>query len=296
MADLILRATGTKAPLRYVLADLTQTATAICARHGARAWTMELMAECMIGSVFLSSMLKYAGVANLRTTWSGDLTLVEADSTPMGLIRARVPHAEALALGDFEPAITPVGLQVRKFNEKARLVSESLLDLPDRSIGRSLSWFLLQSEQTRSAVGITAEFHRDHPDQLLYAAGWMIEAFPDADAATIATAEQTVLGLPHLGAYILPGGYDLPGLLRSLAGGIETTIHREIIPSAYCPCDRARMEGNLISLGAAQLQEILAEQDHIELTCDFCRNQYDFSRAELEALIDLNAKTPKEKP
>ena len=49
---------------------------------------------------------------------------------------------------------------------------------------------------------------------------------------------------------------------------------------------RQRVERALISLGKDELRQILDEQGHCSMTCQFCDAVYDFSGDELKALID----------
>ena len=45
------------------------------------------------------------------------------------------------------------------------------------------------------------------------------------------------------------------------------------------------MERALISLGKDELQQLLEEQGHCSMTCQFCDAVYDFSGEELRTLI-----------
>jgi molecular chaperone Hsp33 len=40
----------------------------------------------------------------------------------------------------------------------------------------------------------------------------------------------------------------------------------------------------LISLGTVELQKLIDEQEQAEVTCEFCRSKYGFTKGELEAL------------
>ena len=46
------------------------------------------------------------------------------------------------------------------------------------------------------------------------------------------------------------------------------------------------MEQALISIGKKEIKDIIDEQGHAEITCHFCENRYDFSKQELEALLE----------
>ena len=67
--------------------------------------------------------------------------------------------------------------------------------------------------------------------------------------------------------------------------GLEPCI-LERTPLRYrCTCSRERMEKALISLGRKELMELIEEDRGAELVCHFCRSKYNFSTAELTALL-----------
>ena len=61
----------------------------------------------------------------------------------------------------------------------------------------------------------------------------------------------------------------------------------ETSPVSYkCYCSRDRVERALISMGVAELEDLLAEQGGCELGCQFCDKVYRYSAGELQELID----------
>ena len=285
MKETIIRATGETVPLRYVVVSLKGAMDEIGGYHGAQGWMLERMAECAIASFFLSSSLKCAGALSLITYWNGEVSRVESDTTPMGLVRARVIHDEVVALGSRTPDATPVRMETRRFDEKGKILAHSVVDMGKASIARNLAVYLLQSEQVRSAVGIQAVADPDEPSRLKYAAGWMIEAFPDCDAASLAKAEEVARNLPGFDAFLTPEGFDEHALLAALAGDVSVKIHREIDPRPFCPCSRERMRNNIIALGKATLKALRDEQRGAQATCEFCRKTYDFDEGELSEML-----------
>ena len=179
--DRIIRATGKKTPFRLIVVDLTATMNEIGKKHNAQGFALKLLAENSIASIFLSASLKFPGTVSFTTRFSGEITLVQSDSTPQGLVRAMIPQPELQAVGGNEPALIPQSVRVVKLNEQGKRVHESIIEAPAVSMGQNLATYLLQSEQIRSAVGIEAAFNKEDPSKLDYAAGFYIEAFPDLE-------------------------------------------------------------------------------------------------------------------
>ena len=283
--DRIVRATGQKTPFRMIVVDLTATMNEIGSKHNAKGYMLKLLAENTIASIFLSSGLKFPGTVKFTTKFSGEISSIQSDSTPMGLVRAMVPQAELQAVGANEPAIAPQNIEVLKLNEFGKRVHESIIEAPSISMGQNLATYLLQSEQIRSAVGIEADFNKEDPSKLDYAAGFYIEAFPGLEDKDIAILEQIVLNLPKFKDMHKAEGFDSDELLDQLRGPYDIEIIREIEPKAYCPCSKDRMVATLATLPLADLNDLRKDGKNLDVVCDFCRKNYTITTQDLDDLI-----------
>lgn len=288
--DRIIRATGTKTPFRLVVVDLTSTMNEIGKKHNAQGYALKLLAENSIASLFLSSGLKFAGTVSFTTKFSGEITTIQSDSTPMGLIRAMIPQSELQAVGANEPAAIPQNVDVVKINEHGKRVHESIIEASSLSMGQNLAMYLLQSEQVRSAVGIEARFNKEDPSKLDYAAGFYIEAFPDLEEKDINLLEVIVQNLPKFADLYKPEGFDLDELLDQLRGPYDIEVIREIEPKAYCPCSLERMISSVAALPLKDLEELEKDGEDLDVTCDFCRNKYKITLADLRGIINERRK------
>ena len=293
--DRIIRATGQKTPFRLIAVDLTATMNEIGAYHGAKGYALKLLAENSIASIFLSASLKFPGTVTFSTTFGGEITKIQSDSTPMGLVRAMIPQDELQAIGANEPALVPQNISVIKLDEHGKRIHESIIEAASVSMGQNLAYYLLQSEQTRSAVGIEARFNAQDPSKLDYAAGFYVEAFPDLEEKDIAILEQIVLNLPKFPELYKSEGFDLDELLDQLRGPYDIDIVREIDPKAYCPCSHERMVATLATLKTADLKDLLKEGRDLEVVCDFCRTKYTIAVNDLKTIIDERRETRDER-
>ena len=288
--DRIIRATGKKTPFRLIVVDLTATMNEIGRHHNAKGFALKLLAENSIASIFLSAGLKFAGTVSYTTSFGGEITKIQTDSTPMGLVRAMIPQSELQAIGANEPALVPQHVSVVKLNELGKRVHESIIEAPSVSVGQNLATYLLQSEQIRSAVGIEAQYNTQDPSVLDYAAGFYIEAFPDLEEKDINLIEVIVQNLPKFKDMNTPEGFDLDELLDQLRGPYEIDIVKEIDPKAYCPCSRERTVATLATLPLKDLQELEAEGKNLEVICDFCRTPYQITVEDLREIINERRK------
>jgi molecular chaperone Hsp33 len=286
-SDRIIRATGEVAELRFVLVDLTSAANAVADYHGAQAFARILLGETMASSLLLASGLKGNGTVQVKFQYSGDFTYATADSTPMGLIRATVPQEDIRRLGDFEPMLSPQIMTVRKLNDRGVPLSEGIVEMPSENIGPCTAYYLMQSEQTKSAVGIKAKADAAGAG-LLFCGGFLVEALPKADEKTLAIMEQVVRTLPPMDAFLHAGGrgLDLERLLGDLAGPFPHRIHQEIPVQPFCPCSESGVLKAMQGLGRAELEEIVIRGEDTELHCDYCRKRYVATTAQIQALLE----------
>lgn len=286
MGDRIIRATGEIAEVRFVLVDATQAANVICDFHNARAFARILLGETMISSLILASGLKGNGTVSVKFQFSGDFSYATADATPLGLLRGMIPAEDIRSLGEFEPMLSPQLMNVKKLNDKGLVTSEGIVEMPSENVGPATAFYLLQSEQTRSAVGIKARCNAGGT-RLDFCAGFLVEALPKVDEKTLAIMEQVVRSLPTLETYHRPGGdFDLQSLLEDLGGPFQYRIHQEIPVRPFCPCSESGVLKALSGLGREELEEIALSGESTELHCDYCRKRYVATPEQLRALLE----------
>ena len=271
--DKIIRSTGDVIEVRFVLVDCTRAANAIGQKHGAKGYALQVLGEAIASSLLLAAGLKYKGVVEITYTYSGDLSHVQAAGTPSGHVRAKVSQKEIRKIQNFDLMLSEQHMNVKKLNEKGKIVMDSTVEMLTPKIGQSLSVYMAQSEQTRCAVGIQAECSATEPS-LTYCMGFLVELFPKAKDSTITTIEEAIRSLGDLGKFHTPPlGYDLHALLKVLTGGYKYKIHQEIPVTPFCPCSMERVKITLSTLSREEIQSLAAEGG-AEVFCDYCRTRY----------------------
>jgi len=281
MPDIIIRATGTRAPLRFVLVSIRDAMNEIGEKHEAKNFALKFMAETAAASLLLSSGLKFPGTVNLRMDLDGDLRLAQADSTPQGLLRAMIPREDLQRIGTNEPLITPQKLTVIKLNEKAQRVKESIVEAPSVQMGVNLTAYLHQSEQTKSAAGVLAGISEENSSKLDFAMGFLVEAYPEAAANDLEIMDTVVRSLPSLRDFYNGGEYKIHDLLDELRGPYNIEVIKEAVPRAYCPCSRERVIASLSSLHECEKRDLKQKDEILEVVCDFCRARYEVKGEEI---------------
>jgi molecular chaperone Hsp33 len=108
---------------------------------------------------------------------------------------------------------------------------------------------------------------------------------PGAAEETIEVLEKNVSLMPPI-SNLVSSEKGPKEVLDLLTVGLPVIIHEERPVRYECKCSKERLERVLINLGLEELRDIIDTQGKAELTCHFCAEQYEFNRAELEALIE----------
>lgn len=157
------------------------------------------------------------------------------------------------------------------------------IDLLGGEIAEDVAAYFVESEQIPTACGLGVLVDRDQ--SVKAAGGYLIQLLPGATEDTIVKVEGGIMAAGNVSA-ILDKDDDPEHMLRQVMSDFDLKI-LETCPVEYrCYCSRQRVERTLISLGKDELRQILDEQGHCSMTCQFCDAVYDFSGDELKALID----------
>jgi len=157
------------------------------------------------------------------------------------------------------------------------------IDLLGGEIAEDIAAYFVESEQIPSACGLGVLVDRDR--SVLAAGGYLIQLLPGASEDTIAKVEGGIYAAPSVTS-LLRDDPDPAHLLQTVMPDFELEM-LETAPIEYrCNCSHERTERALLSLGSAELEDILNEQGGAELTCQFCDRVHRFTGDELRAMID----------
>ena len=174
---------------------------------------------------------------------------------------------------------------IRDLNMKEPYVGS--VGLLGGEIAEDLAAYFVESEQIPTACGLGVLVDRDQ--SVLAAGGYLIQLLPGASENIITMVEGGIMAAGPVTA-LLQEDPDPESLLRRVMSDFELEI-LETTPIEYrCYCSRERMEKALISMGVEEMEALIEEQGSAELSCHFCDNVQQFSREELENLLETMKK------
>ncbi len=153
-------------------------------------------------------------------------------------------------------------------------------ELVSGEIAEDLTYYYALSEQTPSAVALGVLMSRENTVRA--AGGFIIQMMPEADEALTSALEKKLAALPPV-TTLLASGLTAEGLLREALDGFEVTV-TETIPARFqCSCSRESVKRVLLSLGYKELSTLAGKP--VEVHCDYCSSDYEYTAEEVEALL-----------
>lgn len=291
MNDRIVRALSSKGGIRILTCSTTDLTRSVLTLQGTSPTASIALARALAGGALMGALLKPDQRVALKFEGNGPLRkmIVEADAD--GAVRGCVanPAAEAPPVDDRWNVPGIIGragfLTVSRDIGVGHVPYQGMVQLQSSEVGADLAYYLTESEQIPSAVGVGATL--DDNGEPTQCGGFLIQALPKADEGEIESVMQNIAGLPPITELLKQGPESL---LASVMGDIPFTLLETREPFFRCGCNRSKVERALLSLPPEDLREMIEHGDGAEVNCEFCRQTYRFTTPELETLG--NEQTP----
>ena len=290
MADYIVNAITSNGAIRVVAADTTELCNRAQEIHkmsptAAAALGRALTAAAIMGSMLKSSddsiTVQLAGggpigrvvaVGDGRANVKGyvDNPLVDFPLNPNG----KLDVGGAVGKDGFLSVIRDLGL-------KEPYVGQ--VPLVNGEIAEDLTKYYATSEQIPTAVALGVLVDVDYT--IKAAGGFILQVLPGAYDEDIDNVEKTVASISSV-TEMLSEGKKPEDIVKQLLSDYEIEFF-DNVPTMYkCDCSRERTDRALISIGQEELSKIIEEDGKAQITCHFCDNIYDYSKEELQALLE----------
>ncbi len=283
MADYLVRIITGSENIRALACITTGLVDEACRRHGTYPTASAALGRALTAGTLMGALLKTGQRVALRFEGNGPLKkiLVEAESN--GEVRGRVGNPEV-------SLVTPEGkLDVANALGKAGFLTvtkdlglkepySGMVQLLSSEIAEDLAYYLTDSEQTPSAVGLGVFVEPDN--RVSAAGGFLIQCLPPADEEVIDRLMERLEQMPPL-TRLLREGATPESLLENLFRGIPYRTLEKRALAFRCSCSREKIERAIISLGSAEISDMLDGKDNTVVTCEFCRESYSLTREDL---------------
>lgn len=288
--DQLVRVLAKDAPVKAMAISATALVERARAIHDTWPVATAALGRLLMAASMMGHMLKEEdGSVTLRVRGGGPLGTLTAVSDSDGNVRGYVQNPavdvprKAHAKLDVGAAVGCDGelTVIKDLNMKEPYVGS--VQLVGGEIAEDIAAYYVESEQipTACALGVLIA-----PDQSVQTAGgYLIQLLPGADDAVITAVERGIARVGAVSARLDEGCSPLE-LLKEVLADFELEVLETAAVEYRCYCSAERVSRALISMGREELTSLIEEQGGAELTCQFCDKVYQFSKEDLEQLLN----------
>ncbi len=154
-------------------------------------------------------------------------------------------------------------------------------------IGEDLTYYFAESEQIPTSVGLGVLVDRDL--SIKHAGGFIIQLLPFASEETISKLENSLANVQSVTDYFNKG-MTPEDMMRDIIGekvfGTDIMIEETVDTQYHCNCSRERVTKALISIGKDELKSMIDDGEPVNLHCDFCNTDYEFTIPEIQEIYN----------
>lgn len=271
--------------LRGCTAIVTDTIRELTKRHDLWPTAAVALGRAVTGAALLAGLMKEGQRVGLIIEGNGPLQKILAEADSDGALRGMVtfPHVHLMTPDgriDVPSAVGKTGFLTVTKDIGIGTPYRGTVQLVTSEIGDDLAWYLTDSEQIPSAVGLGVGASGEG---ITVAGGFILQAMPPVDEASIEGVMERISTLPPLSS-LLKGGETPERLINWLLGDTPFEILERRGMGFRCTCSRDKVRGVLAALGEAELIRMTGEAGGTDITCNFCKEIYHFSPQELNEM------------
>ncbi len=231
------------------------------------------LGKLMAASALMSATLKYEGRLCLQVRLPGDVTLIQAETTNTGDIRAIARYDESKKIEEVELI---GGQLVITLEPAVGKPYQGVVPLDSNQLNESLEYYFSQSEQLGSRFWLECDG--------TVASGFMLQQLPsstenDADAWDRLSHLASTLKREELLTL------DNPTILHRLYHEEEVRLY-DLEPLRFaCTCSKERIGNAIQQVGFEELMDVIAEQGKVSVDCQFCLQHYSFNKEQVTNLF-----------
>lgn len=287
--DRIIRATAGDGFIKMAIVNARDTVQKACSIHGCAPTASAALGRTLCAASIMGEMMKEdEATLTIRISGGGPLGSIVAVSDSSGCVRGYVQNPSVdLPLRsdgklDVGAAVGREGLLTvsRDIGLKEPYIGST--ELVSGEIAEDVTSYLLESEQVPSACALGVLVDTDM--SIKAAGGFIVQLMPGAPEELITKLEDNIFYMDQLTTILSEDGDE--EIINQVLKGFEHHIVGESEICYRCYCSKERVEDALRCIDSSELQEMIAEDKPVELSCQFCDACYQFKPLDLQGILD----------
>ncbi len=244
----------------------------------------DLLGEAVSAAVLLAATLKFDGTLTLQLQGAGLVNLLVAQCTHDFRVRAMARFGDVGDQAGFA-ALAGEGRVLVTVEATDRASSyQGVVPIAGNSLAESLEAYFHQSEQLPTRVALSAS-----PGLV---AGMLLQQLPESGGNVAGADEEVVRRVwqhAQTSMTAMPRGElltaDVEQRLVEMFGAGEVRAFAGHEVRFECRCSRERVANVLRALGREEVDSVIAEQQAVTVTCEFCQKPYRFDAIDVRQLF-----------
>lgn len=294
MKDYLVKALAYNDQVRAYVVRTSETVGEARRRHNTWPTASDALGRSITAGVMLGAMLKGDEKLTVKIEGGGPIGTILVDANAAGEVRGYVTnpqtHLDLNDRGNFDikRAVGKNGLLTISKDVGLQQSFMGYIPLVSGEIGEDFTSYMVNSEQTPSAVGVGVLVNPDHTIQA--AGGFIIQLMPGADDRIIDVIEEQLKGMDPISTRIAQGTTP-EQILEQILGAENVRILEKMPVHFQCQCSEERISNAIVSLGNDEIRDMIETDGHAEANCHFCNETYHFTKEDLEELIVVEVGT-----
>ncbi|MGT2911511.1 Hsp33 family molecular chaperone HslO [Streptococcus cameli] len=285
--DKLIKTLSSNGHFRAFVLDATETVRTAQEKHDSMASSTVALGRSLMANLLLAANEKGQTKMTLKVLAEGATGAIISVANTQGQVKGYIHNPDL----DYKKTATGEVIVGPLVGQGQFLVItdygmghpyHSMTPLISGEIGEDFAYFLTESQQTNSAVGLNVLL--DEEDKVKVAGGFMVQVLPGATEAEIHQFEKQLQNMPAIST-LLASDSHTEALLTAIYGEDAYKILSEESVSFSCDCSEERFLDALASLPNSDLQEMIDQDQGCDITCQFCQKHYHFTQENLEELI-----------
>jgi len=246
----------------------------------------KLLGEFVAAIALLRDIIKIDGVLSIQAKGNGFLSTLMTECDELQNLRGIAQWDETQTVPDTISLkeVLEGGYLVITISPRNGQRYQGIVEIVGDTLAECLEQYFYQSEQLPSRVWLAANGAQS--------AGLFLQRLPAEQAQS--GDEDAWERFTHLAATVKDEellGLDTETLLHRLYHEEEVRLYEPKALQFGCSCSRQRTLDAVISIGADEVRQLLIEQGAIQVDCQFCAEQYEFTAEDLVDQLGDQAQT-----
>jgi molecular chaperone Hsp33 len=287
-SDHVVRAITDDGAFRVISVRSTQTVARVIGAQNVKGEIARALGDLVTASILVRELMApdYRAQAILTAEVTHDRLV--GDAHPKGLTRGLAQVAAGTVAFPFGARASL--MVMRTLMNGA--VQQGTVEVPIAGgVAAAVMEYLTSSEQVLCALALGTLFN-DGPDEgdprVTAAGGYVVQLLPETSREALETMTNRLQGFASIDHLLSVDAFSPESLLGEILQGMPFTRVGETPVTFGCLCSEERLTASLSTLPRADIAEIVAAGEVLEIACEYCGTNYHIAPERLRALLADN--------